>query len=160
MPPTMPPVPLVLAQTVHSAAGTSIPAIRLWAELLFARRAGAPIRRDCLLDTGAPLCVIPHDVHSLLHFAWQPLPGPWPAGFTTCFGAASVVGTMDVWLPSPLPPFHVGPLRLVAKFTLANPPHAGGSMPILLGLNFLAEHRAECGFQCHTPPQAGNIQLP
>ena len=30
----------------------------------------------------------------------------------------------------------------------------------ILGLNFLADHRGEVSFQCHTPPNVGSLTLP
>lgn len=154
------PVPIAATRTIHSAAGYSIPVIRLWVELAFARRTGGSLRRDCLLDTGAPLSVVPYLIHHLHDFAWQPLPGPWPTGFMTWFGVPCVIGRMEVWAHLPHAPFLVGPLTFVAKFAQATPSHVTGPLPILLGPNFLADHQAEVTLQCHTPPNAGFLHLP
>ena len=81
-------------------------------------------------------------------------PRPLASGLTTWFGVACTVGRMDAWVPLAGPPFLRGPFPFVAKFAHATPPHISGDLPILLGLNFLAEHRAETIFQCHTIPQA------
>jgi hypothetical protein len=153
-------VPITSVQALYTAAGFSIPAIRLWVGLEFERIAGDPIHRNCLWDSGAPLSVVPYDAHHLLSFAWQPLPGPWPPGFTSWFGVPCMVGRMQVWARVPHAPFLVGPLTFVAKFVQLTPPQLSGTLPILLGLNFLADHQAEVTVQCHTTPNAGWIQLP
>jgi hypothetical protein len=153
-------VPIVASAMTVGTAGQSLTLSRLWVKLLFARRLGEPVFADCLLDSCAPLCVVPYRVHQVQGLAWQPLPGPWPPGLTTWSGVPCVMGTMDVWAPTRQAPFRRGPLTFVAKFALATPPQLTGVIPILLGLNFLADHRAEVDFQCHTIPNAGSIQLP
>lgn len=152
-------VPITASGFTHAAAGGIIPVTRLWVDLAFARRGEKPLLRNCLLDTGAPLSVIPLATHDSRNFAWQPMPGPWPAGFTTWLGVACVIGQMDVWVPLPDPPFFRGPFAFIAKFAQATPPHISGDLPILLGLNFLIDHRAEATFQCHTIPHGGSIEL-
>jgi hypothetical protein len=132
----------------------------LWVELSFPCRSGLIVRRRCLLDTGAPISVVPEFHQRVLDIDWQPLPGGWPVEFLTWLGAPCVVGRVDAWIQIGAPPFLHGPLNLLAKFPQATPPNRPGTLPVLLGLNFLAEHRAEVSFQCHTPPQAGAITLP
>jgi hypothetical protein len=154
------PLPITSAQIVHIAGGQSIPVIRLWVELWFATTSGVGVRRDCLLDTGAPLCVVPYEMQRRHGFSWIVLPGPWPAGFMTWLGVPCLVGSMEVWGRAAGSAALIGPLRFVAKFAQASPRQLTGELPILLGLNFLAEHRAEVRLQCHTPPQAGVLELP
>lgn len=153
-------VPISATDITSTASGCTIPLIRLWIELAFARRNERPLLRDCMLDTGAPLSVIPYAIHQSRNFKWQPIPGPWPPGLTTWFGVACAVGRMDVWVPLPGPPFLQGPFPFVAKFAQATPPHISGNLPILLGLNFLVDHQAEATFQCHTIPHGGSVILP
>lgn len=153
-------LPISAVRVLVSAAGVTIPISRLWVELAFARRADLPLRQNCLFDSGAPVCVIPFAIHNAGSFAWQPLPGPWPPGLTTWMGVPCIVGAIDVWVPIPEAPYLSGPLTCIAKLAQAMPGKVPANHPILLGLNFLADYRAENAFQCHTPPQAGSILLP
>jgi hypothetical protein len=102
-------LPISSAGVTHSAAGLRIPTLRLWVELAFARYVGSPLPCKCLLNSGAPLCIIPFAVHHTRNFAWQPLPGPWPSGLTTWLGVPCTLGRMDVWVPIPEVPFLSGP---------------------------------------------------
>lgn len=145
---------------IYTAGGFTVPTIRLRIKLAFSRLADVPLGIECLLDTGAPLSVIPHAIHSNNRLAWQPLPGPWPPGLTTWLGVPCTLGRIDVWIPNHEAPLGRGPLSFVAKFAHATPPRISGALPILLGLNFLADHRAEVALQCHTIPDAGSLQLP
>jgi hypothetical protein len=153
-------LPLSCRRITYTAAGRTIPAGRLWVELLFARTAGEPSSMICLLDTGAPLSVIPWTVHRAYGLAWQPLPGPWPPGFTTWSGVPCTVGCLEVWAPVPGAALLRGPLLFIAKFAQAMPANLPATLPVLVGLNFLADHLAETHFQCHTPPHAGSVVLP
>jgi hypothetical protein len=153
-------LPISSAGTTHSASGVSIPALRLWVELAFNRHVPPPLRRKCLLDTGAPLSVIPYAIHHTHNFSWQPLPGPWPLGFTSWLGVPCSVGQIHVWIPIAEPPYLSGPWTFIAKFAQATPPNMPANLPILLGLNFLADHHAHVALQIHTGPNAGSIVLP
>src|SRR3954462_9654611 len=90
-------LPITSAGWSHAAAGVWIPVVRLWVGLWFNRQGGTPMPRRCLLDTGAPLSIIPFEIHQKDQFAWQPLPGPWPRGFTTWMGVPCTVGRIDAW---------------------------------------------------------------
>ena len=70
------------------------------------------------------------------------------------------MGKIDVWLTFPDPPFVRGPLRFVAKFAHATPANLPGTIPVVLGLNFLADHLTETMFRCRPVPQAGSILFP
>jgi hypothetical protein len=153
-------VPIISHRMSHTGAGRTVPAVRLWIELLFTCRAGDPIPVQCLLDSGAPICVVPFAIWQANDVAWQALPGPWPAGFTTWQGVPCTVGCVDVWIPQPDAPFAHGPLTLIGKFTQATPASIRSAFPVLLGLNFLADHHADTEFQCHTVPHAGTIVVP
>lgn len=128
--------------------------------MVFACRNRTQYRDQCLLDTGAPLCVVPAFFHQTYDLDWQPLAGHWPAGFTTWAGVPCTIGRMDVWVPIPDAPFLAGPFSLIAKFAQGAPSSAAGALPILLGLNFLADYHAEVAFQFRTPPYDGLISLP
>jgi hypothetical protein len=153
-------LPISAVRTVHSAGGTAIPIIRLWVKLAFACRSGGPLARLCLLDTGAPVSVIPFEIHSRLGLAWVPLAGTWPSGLTIWQGVPCTVGKIDVWVPLPEQPYFRGPLPLIGKFAQATPAHVPGAVPILLGLNFLDDHCADVFLRCHAPGAAGAIVLP
>jgi hypothetical protein len=71
-----------------------------------------------------------------------------------------IIARIDVWLPLPDVPFLCGPFPFIAKFAQATPKGISGYLPVLLGLNFLADLHADSGFQCHTPPHAGSIVVP
>lgn len=152
-------LPITSSLVNHTAGGVTLPIVRLWVELALARRGTARLFRKCLLDTGAPVSVIPLAIQQAHSLDWQPLPGPWPAGLTSWLGAPCVLGRIDVWAPLPALPFLRGPLTLLAKFPQAQPAHVPGNVPILLGLNFLAAYQAWTSFHCHLPPKAGTIVL-
>jgi hypothetical protein len=153
-------LPISLAGVTHTASGITIPALRLWVELAFTRQIPPPLPRKCLLDTGAPLSVIPYAVHHTHSFSWQPLSGPWPPGFTSWLGVPCIVGLIDVWVPVAEAPFLNGPWKCIAKFAQATPANMPTNLPILLGLNFLADHQAGVSIQSYQIPNAGSIFLP
>jgi hypothetical protein len=82
----LPSVPISSTRNIHVAGRFAIPTMRLWVQLAFARFTGVPLGFKCLLDTGAPLSVIPYDIHHNNGLAWHPLRGPWHPGLTTWWG--------------------------------------------------------------------------
>ena len=153
-------LPISSTCLTQTAGAASIVAVRLWVELCFPCSAGKTLLRKCLLDSGAPLSVVPLAIHQTYSFVWKPVPGPWPRGFTSWLGVPCAIGEMEVWAPTaPLSGLQ-GPFKFAAKFALATPAKATAPLPILLGLNFLADHLAETMFQCYAMPQAGSILLP
>src|SRR5436309_2428995 len=106
-------LPLSSAGITISASGVNIPALRLWMELGFARRAALPLRRHCLFDTGAPLSVIPFEIHQAQDFAWQSIPGPWPSSLTTWMGVPCTVGWIHVWGAMSVTPYFFGPWKFI-----------------------------------------------
>ena len=109
------------------------------------------VREPCWLDTGAPLSVVPFNVHHQ-RLVWQPIPGVR----TSWAGQECDLGRMDFWFKTDQPPFLRGPLSLLAKFARSDPP--GHKTPILLGLEFFLTHGAE--LQLPLPPRDGSILLP
>jgi len=104
----------------------------------------------CWLDTGAPLSVVPFNVHNH-RLLWQPIPGVQ----TSWSGQPCDLGRVDFWLATDQPPYLRGPMSLLAKFARSDPP--GPVIPVLLGLEFFLAHRAE--FELFLPPQDGSILL-
>jgi len=153
-------IPIYAVGTTFTAVGHSLSALRLKVNLLFSRRTGSRRPVQCLLDTGAPLSVVPYPVHQGYALAWQPVVGPWPLGFTHWYGVPCTVGIVEAWVSVPQAPFFRGPLAFVAKFVQGIPAQMSPALPVLLGLNFLADHGAEVSFECHRRPNAGAIMLP
>jgi hypothetical protein len=153
-------LPITSSLVPHTAGGVTLPIAHLWVELAVARRGAARLFRKCLFDSGAPVSVIPQATQQAQPLDWQPLPGPWPAGLLAWQGVPCALGQVEVWVPLPALPYLRGPLTLIAKFPQAHPVHVPATMPILLGLNFLAAYQAATSFQCHLPPKAGTIVLP
>ena len=152
--------PLYLKEIAFRASTQTITARRLFVDLLFELRNGSLLHSRCLLDSGAPLCVVPFSVHNGQGLSWHSLPGPWPAGFRTWLGVRCTLGSVNVWLSRPgLPQFH-GPIPLIAKFADVDPPNVKPPISVLVGLNFLADIKAHVNFQFHTPPHGGSIVLP
>src|SRR5258708_3187872 len=133
----------VISTLSHIANGAiRIPIVRLWSELVFETQESITPIQQCLFDSGAPVGVIPFSVHQNLGIVWQALPGPWAAALTTWQGVECDIGMAQVWLPLDEPPFLHGPLSFVAKFVRSTPSNLPGAIPILLGLNLIAQHLA------------------
>jgi hypothetical protein len=82
---------------------------------------------------------------------------------TTWEGVPCRLGQVQVWLPVATSPIPRGPFPFVAKFPERTPRRFRVRRlvpPVILGLNFFAQHFADLSFRCHTPPQAGMIALP
>ena len=106
---------------------------------------------NCWVDTGAPLSVVPYQVH-FNRLLWQPVPG----AATSWLSQPCQMGYLDIWLPTDQPPYLRGPLPLLAKFAHSDPP--GPRIPVLLGLEFFLAHQAE--FNLQPPPRDGRILVP
>lgn len=112
----------------------SIPVARLIIDLaLPAVQGGAMAIEECWVDTGAPLSVVPFDVHNKLLWRRTGATSLWMRD--TCD-----VGEIDIWLPTGQGGGAVGPYRSLAKFprSVTRP-----RIPILLGLQFFIAHQAE-----------------
>lgn len=131
----------------------TLPSARLRSRLYFRTvLPGQPtVSQRCWLDTGAPLSVVPFDVHAQ-GLAWQPLAGVQ----TTWAGQPCDLGYIDVWLPTSGSTSPRGPFSVLAKFAHSDPP--GVPLPVLLGLEFLLTHHAALSLP--PPPQPGAIRLP
>ncbi|MFI5461527.1 MAG: hypothetical protein ACHRXM_39580 [Isosphaerales bacterium] len=136
-----------------SVRAISFPVARLVVYLYFGADPPGPetAKEACWLDTGAPLSVVPFNVHHQ-RLLWQPIPGVR----TSWSGQSCDLGRVDFWLGTDQPPNLRGPMSLLAKFARSDPP--GPLVPVLLGLEFFLAHRAE--FQLFLPPRDGSILLP
>jgi hypothetical protein len=120
------------------------------------------VLRDCLVDTGAPVCVIPFSIHDTHDLLWQQVSDPALPRAATWFDVDCDLGRVRVWIPAPDGTV-LGPFFLIAKFPRGTPQtfrERRIPVPVLLGLNFLADTRAVVQFQCYQGPDAGNIYFP
>jgi hypothetical protein len=150
-----------LSSSAGTIAGCRLTARRLWLAVEFERRHGARLLRDCLVDTGAPFCVIPHTVHHPHDLLWQRVSDPASPRAATWFDVACDLGRVQVWLPAPDGTV-LGPFSLIAKFPRGTPQifrEQRIPVPVLLGLNFFADTRAEVQFQCYQGPDAGSVDF-
>jgi hypothetical protein len=129
------------------------PVARLVAPIFFGADPPDPATAPeaCWIDTGAPLSVVPFQVHHQ-RLAWQPIPGVT----TSWAGQPCELGRIDFWLRTDQPPYLRGPMSLLAKFAGSDPP--GDPVPVLLGLEFFLAHQAE--LHLSLPPSDGRISLP
>ena len=93
---------------------------RLWLTVQFELKNGQRFSEDCMIDTGAPLCVIPYEIHEYENLKWQCLTDPSPNE----------------------PPR--GPFNMYAKFPRAP---VRGFRHLLVGTNFFADNQGEAFFQ-------------
>jgi hypothetical protein len=134
-------------------SGLTLTIARLKIRLYLAAASPGPsaLPWEALIDTGAPLSIIPFHIQQKgVH--WQPIPGIT----ATWSGQPCDLGRIDVWLDTDQPPYLRGPLPLLAKFPRSDPP--GPQVPVLLGLEFFLTHQAELTLL--PPPQDGAIRLP
>ena len=96
---------------------------------------GQSILRRCLIDTGAPLSVVPHAVWHARHLAWAPVS-------TTLLGNSGVAELTWQGVPCELGEMQIdlaGPRTLVAKFASRPTPPSD----VILGLSFLTDNDLE-----------------
>jgi hypothetical protein len=109
------------------------------------------IKELAWLDTGAPLSVVPFDVHSK-GLDWQPVPGV-PM---TWQGIPCDLGQINVWVTDLFSGTLQGPYAMLAKFPQRDPP--GKPVPVLLGLEFLLTNRP--ALRIDPPPLQGQLRFP
>ena len=138
----------------------SIPAHRLWVDLFLERDGrGSPLKYfRCLLDTGAPVSVIPFRCWQEHGLHWERArPVQVPARFLRAFGVPCTLGRINVWLPHQGDGADLrGPFSMTAKFLDDPGPTPAPFCPPypLLGLDFLAEHDASVHFSSLSAPPA------
>jgi hypothetical protein len=126
--------------------------VRLWTDIFFSCQPPlSPHPLECLLDTGAPLSVIPYDVWHLQGLAWDPVHRKNPSAPSGIrderFQSIPCdLGRIDVWLPHDGNGLDLqGPYRMHAKFARFADP----SLPYtIVGMDFFSRHAAELQFRC------------
>jgi hypothetical protein len=141
--------------SIHSVSLNTIsfPVARLVVRIYLGTARPGPdtVGSPCWLDTGAPISVVPFNVHQQ-RLVWKPIPGV----NTSWAGQPCDLGHIDSWVATDQPPYLRGPMSLLAKFPRSDPP--GPLVPVLLGLEFFQEHRAE--LQLPLAPGDGSIAFP
>jgi hypothetical protein len=155
-------VPIELTSSFVVIDSVRLVARRLWVAVEFERRDGSRVLRDGLIDTGAPVSVIPFSIHRAQDLAWRQVSETGAPPASRWFDAECDFGYLDVWLPAP-DARAAGPLMLLAKFPRETPrvfQKQRPPVPVLLGLNFFAALRADVHFQCYRDSDAGAIDIP
>ena len=131
---------------------------RLWAAVQFAQIRSGWFLERCLVDTGAPLCVIPHEIHadSSNALKWDKLNRHVPV--TKYRGIDCDLGRVRIWLPDPVTLTRYGPFTLIAKFPRA-PLKWPDQAVALLGLNFFDENVAGVRFRYRKTGNKGWIDF-
>jgi hypothetical protein len=151
-----------LTLSAVTIAGYRLAAPRLSVAVEFERSEGGRLLRDCLIDTGAPVCVIPFSIHDAHDIVWEQVSDSARTPTATWFETPCDLGRVRVWLPAP-DGTALGPFSLIAKFPRASPQifqKQRTPVPVLLGLNFFADTRTQVQFQCYQGPDAGTIDFP
>lgn len=142
--------------------GFVVAARRLWLRIGFERSSGLPMLRRCLVDTGAPLSVIPYSIHRTHEFVWRQVNDPTLAdGSTSWNGVPADLGVISVWIPVEHGRLG-GPFEMLAK--LPRRPAAAelkgrDRSPVLVGLDFLATVGKSFGIDWQQQPARGEIVL-
>jgi hypothetical protein len=145
-------VPIDWSVQMITVGGMTIPVARLLAAPCFPLIPSGRISLPelCWLDTGAPVSVIPFQVHHR-RLSWQPL------GVKTSWsGQTCELGRIDTWFSAAPELPLVGPFSLLAKFPWGDP--IGDPVPVLLGLEFLHSHRGRLSIA--PAPGKGSVRLP
>jgi len=153
---------IAVAESAVLIGGCSLTARRLWLRIGFERSSGLPMLRRCLIDTGAPLSVIPLSIYTPHAFVWRQVNDPTiPPGQTSWNGVPADLGLISVWIPVE----HgrvAGPFDMLAKFPRR--PSAAelkgrDRPPVLVGLDFLASVTRSLGIDWQERPARGKIVL-
>lgn len=101
----------------------------------FPAERGHSVLRRCILDTGAPLSVVPYEIWHTRNLKWDPvsaaLHGSGGSGALTWQGVPCALGEVQIEL--------AGPRLFVAKFGLRRTPPCD----VILGMNFLVDNDLE-----------------
>jgi len=144
----MPKIRLQLVGNSLRIAGRTLRAWRARVYCIFLSQTGQSIKRWCLIDSGAPLSVLPYSLWHSENLAWNSLgdqvmdtrgrriPLHW-------FGVPCEIGETEGSLADQS--IVAGPLVIVAKFPRAAHANAVIENTPVLGLNFLSDNRLRLG---------------
>jgi hypothetical protein len=146
-------IPLgILTATYLTDHGTGLTLVRPYAILGFPDRMGREVRLRCLIDTGAPLSIVPYDVWKHRNLSWtsvsKTLRRQTRKAALDWQGVSCELGHTKVDL--------FGERSLTAKFAL------GPTAPIdvILGLNFLVDNDIEIHLLGTSGNLSGRLTLP
>ena len=89
---------------------------RLWVWLYFDGTGILPVPERCLVDTGAPLCVIPREIYEVDGLEWEALSDQKKDAVTTWQGMDCDIGRVRVWYKPFAEADPRGPFDLIGKF--------------------------------------------
>jgi hypothetical protein len=101
---------------------------------------------SCLVDSGAPLCVVPYSLWHDRNLKWTPLGAQLLKGGVVVPDALKwkdvdcVLGSTRMYLVNPVSKAQAGPLLLLGKFAQSRQTTTEFEMTALLGLNFLLDN--------------------
>lgn len=143
--------------------GFAVTVRRLWLRIGFDRSTGLPMIRRCLIDTGAPVTVIPYSIYHTQGFVWHQVNDPAIApGSTSWNGVPADLGFIQVWVSTAHGP-PCGPLDILAKFPRQPTPaefRGKDRPPVLVGLDFLASATSTLELDWQQQPARGGIEFP
>ena len=151
---------IAVAESTVVIGGYTVTSRRLWLRIGFERPSGVPMLRRCLVDTGAPLSIIPYSIHHTHRFVWQRVNDPAIApGVTSWNGVPADLGIISVWIPIQQGGVS-GPFDMLAKF----PRRPTGAElkrrdrpPVLVGLDFLATVARSLEIDWRQRPARGEV---
>lgn len=126
-----------------------VSAWRACAETLFVTSSGAQLSFFCIVDSGAPLSVMPYSRWHGRGLQWTPLgqhlthQGKVVTGALDWQGVLCELGETSVHLVDVQTQLQVGPFLAVAKFARHAQPQKRLETVALLGLNFLIDSRLQ-----------------
>lgn len=151
---------IAVAESTVIVGGYEITARRLWLRIGFERSNGLPMLRRCLVDTGAPLSVIPYSIHDTHEFVWRQVNDSSLApGLSSWNGVPTDLGLINVWIPDQQGRV-AGPFDMLAKFPrgpAAAELKGRDRPPVLVGLDFFATVTRSLGIDWQERPARGEI---
>jgi hypothetical protein len=140
---------VVAAQTDQ---GDLVRLYRSYVTVGFRTRSGVLLRRRCIVDSGSPLSVVPHDIWRKRNLAWSSVSKTLTvAGQTAALtwqGVPCELGFTEVEL--------AGVRNLTAKFAMQSTALA----EVILGWNFLTDNEIELVLRGDPSALSGSLSLP
>jgi hypothetical protein len=145
---TLPNTPLAI-QEIHFLTDYQVPICACRARALsdFVAQDGSPVAYSCLVDSGAPLCVIPYSLWHDRNLDWTPLGtvltqnGSVVPNALKWHGIDCYLGSTRVYLVNPTTRTQAGPYLVIGKFAQGRQSNVELEVTSLLGLNFLLDNR-------------------